>query len=385
MTNQDGIDVPAGLKGVSVAATSIGDVRGEEGFYHYRQYSAIDLAEQCSLEEVWFLLFEGRLPTVRELAAFREEIAPSFVLPDVVVETLERLRGRAVAPLSALAMVIPLIAHEHDMQPILDISVSERREDALALCAAVPSVLAAAYRVSIGQSIVRADPALGYAANYLRMIGGTRAQPAHEAAIEQYLISTIDHGFNASTFTSRVVASTGADVAACVAGGLGALSGPLHGGAPSRALETLDAIGQLENTEAWVRERVASGEKMMGFGHAVYRTEDPRSAMLRRTAIALGGARAELAVQVETRILAMLEELKPGRRLHTNVEYYAGVVMESCALAPQMFTPTFASSRVIGWCANILEQAEANKIIRPAATYVGAAPPVAVPALSERA
>jgi citrate synthase len=177
-----------------------------------------------------------------------------------------------------------------------------------------------------------------------------------------------------------VIASTGADVVACLVGAVGALSGPLHGGAPSRALDTLDAIGARDRIDPWIRERVLAGDRIMGFGHPVYRTEDPRSRMLRDIAEQFGGPLVDLAVEVESRVEAILAELKPGRELHTNVEFYAGVVMELCGLPREMFTPTFAAARVVGWSANILEQAQDSKIIRPAARYIGAPAPQAVPA-----
>ncbi len=167
-------------------------------------------------------------------------------------------------------------------------------------------------------------------------------------------------------------------------GAVGALSGPWHGGAPSRALDTLDAIGSPDDVDDWVRPRIEAGEKMMGFGHPVYRTHDPRSVMLRGIAESIGGDIVDFAKQVETRIVEILNEVKPGREIYTNVEFYAGVVMELSGLPRSMFTPTFASSRVIGWCANILEQAAHNKIIRPAARYVGPPPPQPVPALEDR-
>jgi citrate synthase len=224
----------------------------------------------------------------------------------------------------------------------------------------------------------RAD--LPVAANYLYMCTGVEPRPEHARAIESYLIATIDHGFNASTFTARVIASTGADLVACLLGALGALSGPLHGGAPSRALDTLDAIGTPDRADAWIRERVRGGERIMGFGHPVYRTEDPRSRLLLGIARELGGDLVGFASQVEAQVVDILAELKPGRELHTNVEFYAGVVMDRCGLPRSMFTPTFACSRVVGWCANILEQVEDAKIIRPAARYVGPPPPQPVPA-----
>ncbi len=183
----------------------------------------------------------------------------------------------------------------------------------------------------------------------------------------------------------RVIASTGADLGACITGAIGALSGPLHGGAPSRALELLDEIGTPSRARSVVTDKVQAGERIMGFGHAVYRTEDPRSRMLRQVAQQLGGPLAELAVAVERSVVEVLAELKPGRELYANVELYAGVVMAACGVPPEMFTPTFASSRVIGWSANVLEQAMDPKIIRPIARYVGPPPPQPVPPLEVRA
>ncbi len=211
------------------------------------------------------------------------------------------------------------------------------------------------------------------------MITGEVPEDQFARGIEQYQITTVDHGFNASTFTARVITSTGADLAAAVVGGIGALSGPLHGGAPSRALDMLDAIGTPDKTDAWVRDAVDEGERIMGFGHRVYKTEDPRSRLLKGVAERLGGDMVDFAKQVEKTVVDVLAELKPGRELYANVEFYAGVVMDRCGLPREMFTPTFASSRVIGWCANILEQAADNRVIRPSARYVGPPPPQPVP------
>jgi citrate synthase len=212
------------------------------------------------------------------------------------------------------------------------------------------------------------------------MITGTEPAPEHVRAVEQYLVATVDHGFNASTFTARVVASTGADVAAAVVAAIGAFSGPLHGGAPDRALAALDEIGSPDRIDGWVRAKVAAGDRIMGFGHAVYRTEDPRAVLLRETARGLGGDLVDFACAVEERVVAVLAELKPDRSLYANVEFYAGVVMELCGVPREMFTPTFAVSRVVGWAANVLEQATERRIIRPAARYVGPPPPQPVPA-----
>ena len=238
----------------------------------------------------------------------------------------------------------PLLGAELGWRPTHDIGGEELRGQALRLAAVVPTLLTAAHRLRHGREPVAPRADLGYAANYLWMLRGEEAPAEHVRAVEQYLILTIDHGFNASTFTARVIASTGADLAAAVTGAVGALSGPLHGGAPSRALDMLDAIGTPDRAEAWIREAVARGDRVMGFGHRVYKTDDPRSVFLRGVARSLGGPLVELATQVEQTTVEVLAELKPGRRLYTNVEFYAGVVMHTCGIPRDMFTPTFASA-----------------------------------------
>ncbi|MEV6054063.1 citrate synthase/methylcitrate synthase [Streptomyces sp. NPDC052107] len=376
------IDAPRGLAGVVVTETEIGDVRGREGFYHYRQYSAVELARTRGFEDVWHLLVHGTLPDAERRADFTAETAALRRLPEEVRAVLPAIAAasRVSGPLSGLRTALSLLGSARGLRPVYDIDADRRRADTLAVCAAVPTLLTALYRLGEGLDPVEPREELPYAANYLYMLTGEEPEPRRARAVEQYLISTIDHGFNASTFTARVIASTGADVAACLTGAVGALSGPLHGGAPSRALDTLDAIGTPGRIDPWIRERVLAGDRMMGFGHAIYRTEDPRSRMLREIAQSFGGPRVDFAVEVERRVEAILAELKPGRELHTNVEFYAGVVMEVCGLPREMFTPTFAAARVVGWSANILEQAADSKIIRPVARYVGPTPPVAVPA-----
>ncbi|WP_225846660.1 citrate synthase/methylcitrate synthase [Streptomyces sp. HPF1205] len=376
------IDVPRGLKGVVVTETSLGDVRGVEGFYHYREFSAVELAESRTFEDVWHLMFHGALPDAAERAAFTARTAALRHLPAQVRAALPAV-ARATAPsgpLAGLRTALSLAGACAGFSPLYDIDAERRRADALAACALVPTLLTALHRLGQGLEPVEPRDDLPHAANYLWMLTGREPEPERVRAVERYLISTVDHGFNASTFTARVIASTGADLAACLVGAIGALSGPLHGGAPSRALDTLDAIGTPDRIDGWLRERILAGDRIMGFGHPVYRTEDPRSRMLKGIARTLGGDLVDFAVQVEERAEALLAELKPGRDLHVNVEFYAGVVMELCGLPRQMFTPTFAAARVVGWSANVLEQAEDGKIIRPAARYVGPPPARPVPA-----
>ncbi len=359
-------DVPAGLEGVVVAETTVGDVRGQEGFYHYRQYSAVELAERRSLEDVWHLLFRGELPDPGASRAFADEIRRRRMLPPGLSTLLPALARRGT-PLDILRTAVSLLGAELGWQPTHDIDAAALYQQALDLCSVVPTILAAAHRLASGQDPIEPRADLGFAANYLYMLTGSVPSDAHERAIEQYMILTIDHGFNASTFTARVVTSTGADLGAAIVAAIGALSGPLHGGAPSRALDMLDAIGTADRADAWVRQAVEDGERIMGFGHRVYKTDDPRSLLLRAVTERLGGPLVEFSQAVERTTVEVLAELKPGRQLYTNVEFYAGVVMHTCGIPREMFTPTFAAGRTIGWTTHVMEQAAHNRLIRPAA------------------
>jgi citrate synthase len=322
----------------------------------------------------------ARLPDRAESAAFARQVAALRSLPPGVDDLLSALALPGRAPMDVLRTALSALGSELGWGPTLDLDRDELEAQALRLCAVVPTVLAAANRRANGRDPLPPRPDLGATANYLWMLDGAERPTEQVRAVEQYQILTIDHGFNASTFTARVITSTGADLAAAVVGAVGALSGPLHGGAPSRALDMLDAIGRPEAAEAWLRDAVARGDRVMGFGHRVYKTDDPRSRFLGAVARRLGGDLVGFATEVERTAVEVLAELKPGRRLYTNVEFYAGVVMQACGIPREMFTPTFAAGRVIGWSAHILEQAAHNRLIRPAARYVGPPPPQPVPA-----
>jgi citrate synthase len=386
-TPPEALVAPPGLAGVIVATTALSDVRGQEGFYHYREYDAVDLARSCSIEEVWHLLLRGHLPDADELTAFRDTIAEAQRLPAEVTAALDGLAAvtpPATSPMTRLRTALSLLGGALGLRPLWDLAPEQREWDAIRVAAQVPVLTAAAYRRSQGLDPVAPKPDLGYTANHLWMITGEEPPDRHVQALERYLCLTVDHGFNASTFTARVVASTGADVAACVVAALGALSGPLHGGAPSRALDSLDAIGTPDNARPWADAQLAAGNRIMGFGHAVYRDKDPRSELLRETAEGLGGPLADLAVAAERAIDDALDAGRPGRTLRANVEFYAGVVMHECGIPREMFTPTFAVSRAMGWTAHVLEQARDRKIIRPSARYAGPPAPQPVPPLASR-
>ncbi len=366
------IQVPAGLKGVAAAQTSIGSVRGSEGFYHYRQYDASALARTESVEAVWHLLLNGELPESPEVAAeFARSIGRQREVT-VAAEVVDAVAVATTAPHLGLIALLPLVAR--NVGASIDQSPSERQQVATAIAAAVPTLLAATYRRRKGLDVIHPDPSLGHAADWIRMATGVVVSEQRARMVEAYLTSTIDHGFNASTFASRVVTSTGADFVSAICAGVGALSGPLHGGAPALALSMIEEIGDPQNTETWLKQRLDRGEKIMGFGHAVYRADDPRSTMLREVAVAHGGDLVERAVEIESRILSYLEQWKPDSKIVTNVEFYAGIVLYLAGLPADLFTSTFTVSRVIGWSAHVCEQADNNKIIRPSAIYVGPEP-----------
>jgi citrate synthase len=381
-------EVPRGLKGVQVAQTSIGNVRGQEGFFHYRQYDATELAKKRTLEDIWFLMHEGELPTTQaESDAYRAQAGKLRVeaweqVRLLVPGLLEGANSDTVDVLGTLRALIAAVGAREGWKPWLDLS-SDQIKDQCSRAVALTAVgTAAIYRVKHGKEMVAPDASLPHATDYLRMVTGETPTAEKAAALEKYLDLTVDHGFNASTFTARVVASTGADVSSAVVAAIGSLSGPLHGGAPSRALAMVDEIGTKENADPFIRAIFERGERLMGFGHPVYTTMDPRSIMLGEIADGIGGPQVELARHVEQTCLDILEELKPGRGLKTNVEFYAALVMRSAGIPDELFTPTFAVSRVIGWTANIREQVENdNRIFRPSAEYVGKEAPQPVPSL----
>lgn len=362
---------PPGLKGLVVADTTIGSVRGEEGFFHYREHDALEIARHHTFEAAAALLVDGSLPATGDEARFRAELAAGRHIEPATMAMIAELAKVVGSPLAGLRAAISLLV---DDTPTIDLDPEQRRAEALRVAAAVPTVLAALHRISFGQQPLVADAGLSHASDYVRMVTGSTPTPRLARAVETYLLLTADHGFNASTFTARVVTSTGAGVGSVMSAAVGALSGPLHGGAPGRVLDMLDEIGDPSNTEAWARPILDAGRPIMGFGHAVYRADDPRSALLREVALGLGGDIVAKAEEIEDRMLRLLREWKPSATLVTNVEFYAAVVMHLAGVPQSMFTPTFTTSRAIGWVAHLLEQAANNKIMRPAARYVGPEP-----------
>ena len=366
----------AGLEGVIACATRLSDVDGINGKLTFSGYNAVDLAEKKSIEEVWFLLHHGRLPDLGELAAFRAEIELLGRPSKQEIRIMKALR--AGEPLSAFRSIISAIAASRGYKPWLNRDVPEVEHELRALSALAPAIVEV---IHTGKTPVKKPANNGYAERYLWGILGRKPDDAAQKAVETYLILTMDHGLNASTFAGRVCASTGADIGAAITAAVGTLSGPLHGGAPGPVLDMLDSIGKPEAAKAWVAEQLAAKRRIMGFGHRVYRTEDPRAATLRRVAERQNGPRIALALTVEKEVLAALDahqqkkagEGKTVRALRVNVEFWTAVALEHAGIPRHLYSSTFCTSRIIGWSEHIREQLKDNKLFRPLSVYSGPA------------
>lgn len=358
---------PEGLEGVVAASTALSHVYGEEGRLVYRGYDIHELAGKASFEEVAHLLWIGHLPNKQELADLQGKLEANRYLPDAVIDVL-RLLPADTAPMDALRTGLSALgAIDHDLfdeTPDLD--------EAIAIAARFPGILAAYFRLRSGNEPVKPKAGHNTAQSYLSQLFGVEPEERHWKPLETYLVLLADHGMNASTFTARVIASTQSDLVSALTGAVGALKGPLHGGAPSKVLDMLNAIGTAENVEPWLTNALDRGDRLMGFGHRVYKAEDPRAEILREMArTASDPDFFALSKATEDKTLEMLNERKPGRRLYTNVEFYSAAVLAAVGLPGDMFTPTFAVSRSVGWSAHVLEQVSNNRLIRPQSQFVG--------------
>jgi citrate synthase len=363
VTDQPVLPKPEGLEGVVAASTALSHVFGEEGKLVYRGYDIHELAGRASFEEVAYLLWMGRLPNEAELAGLLSALGEQRALPVHVIDVVRALPADA-EPMDALRTGVSALGagggDQFDDVPDLD--------EAIALTAKFPGILAAYFRIRQGLEPVAPKAGHNTAQSYLYQLFGKEPEEKHWRPLEVYLTLLADHGMNASTFTARVIASTGSDLCSAITGAIGALKGPLHGGAPSKVLDMLEAIGSAENVDAWLTEALDRGDRLMGFGHRVYKAEDPRAEILRGMA---GEASTPDFFETEERALEMLHERKPGRRLYTNVEFYSAAVLSAVGLPGDMFTPTFAVSRAVGWTAHVLEQVSNNRLIRPQSEFVG--------------
>ena len=349
-----------GLAGVVGAESAIGLVDGENGRLLYRGYPIGQLVERGTYAEVADLLWTGEWHRGARL-----DPAP---VPRAVMTALREL-PRDAAPMDALRTAVSVWGATQKL------TWPPTPEQARAVTAFSPSALAAFGRLRQGLEPVEPDTSLGLAGAFLQQLTAEAPDPAAARALEAYFIVGAEHGLNASTFTARVITSTRSDIASAVCGAIGALKGPLHGGAPSEVVNQLHEMGSPEHAEQWVRDAVGRGERIMGFGHRVYRTYDPRAAALRTVAEGMASMAdwLEMAVKVEDIVLRVLKELKPDRVIQTNVEYYAAAVLQGVGLPPELFPATFALARHAGWTAHAIEQSKADKLIRPDMRYTGPA------------
>jgi citrate synthase len=349
-----------GLEGIVAGETSLGYVDGERGRLLYRGYRIGDLVDRGTYPAVANLLWTGEWDPGHRL--------PTAPVPGPVLTVLRALPA-TTKPMDALRTAVSAWGATQDLP------WPPTAEQARALTSFSPSALAAFARLRAGAEPVEPDPSLDLVDGFLYQLTGERPDPATARALDAYFIVGSEHGFNASTFTARIVTSTRSDIASAVAAAIGTLKGPLHGGAPSEVVDQLNQIGSADDAEAWVREALGRGERLMGFGHRVYRAYDPRAAALRKVAEAMPNRPdwLQLAIDVEDVSLRVLAEKHPERALKTNVEYYAAPVLMGVGLTPDLFPAAFSLARHAGWTAHILEQAADNRLIRPDVNYIGPA------------
>jgi citrate synthase len=350
-------EVQSGLEGVVAFATEIAEPDRAGGALRYRGVDIEDLVGKVPFEQVWGLLVDGKL------------------LPGLPPAEPHPLSVHSGDPRVDVQAALAMLGPQWGFGELIDIA-DEQARDNLARASVMALSFVAQSARGIGKPPVPQrviDEARSIPERFLLRWRG-EADPRHVKAIDAYWISAAEHGMNASTFTARVIASTGADVAAALSGAVGALSGPLHGGAPSRVLKMLDEVAELGDADAYVKAALDRGERLMGFGHRIYRAEDPRARVLRATAKEIDAPRVQVAEALETAALAELHARRPDRVLATNVEFWSAVVLDFAEVPPELFTPMFTCARTAGWSAHIMEQKREGRLIRPTAKYVGAPP-----------
>lgn len=375
--------IARGLQGVFVSETKLSLVDGMGGRLIIAGFPVEELAPHAVYEEALFLLWNNHLPRKSELEGMRGEMAEQRALPPVTVDVLRAAAQADLPVMDALRVGVDSLSLS-DPAPG-DASEEANRRRAVSLAARFPLVIAAYWRLKQGKDPIPPDPKLSHAAGYLYMISGKRPHADLVRALDTYLNTVIDHGMNNSTFSARVIVSTRTDMYSAIVGAIGALKGPLHGGAPGPALNMVfeieerakkSGVSMAAAAEAWAHEALEAGKRLMGFGHRVYKVRDPRADVLDRAAVQLfqGAGDTKLyedARAVEQVMLRVLEQHRPGSNIKTNVEYYTALVLQGIGLPVELFTPTFAVSRVGGWTAHVLEQIREDELIRPLSEYTG--------------
>jgi citrate synthase len=357
-----------GLADVVAAQTRLSSVNGLEGELIVAGFPVEQIASQAIFEEMVYLLWNDALPTATQLHDFQRALAAERALPLATIDILRAAAGRRLPVMDALSMAAGTLN--------LDLTNKDPQQQAIAVLARFPVIVATYARLLNRQTPIAPRDDLSHAANYLYTLFGAVPDAERTRGLETYLNTVVDHGLNASTFTARVITSTGSDLVSSVVGAMGALKGPLHGGAPGPALDMVFEIGDAGRAESFLRQKLDRRERLMGFGHRVYRTRDPRAEVLAAAAEQMYRRAGDmtlynLAREVENVAIRLLAERYPERNLKTNVEFYTALLLHGLGLSPELFTPTFAMSRVAGWIAHIFEQRAQSRIIRPESEYIG--------------
>lgn len=377
-------DIARGLQGVVLTETHLSQVDGQAGKLTIAGFPVQELAPNASYEEVVYLLWHDRLPNAQELEALVSELASQRELPAATLDILAAAAERGLPTMDGLRLGLDSLSLVDDNPSDTSRPASLRR--AVSLVAHAPTIVAAMWRLLHGQDPVAPRKDLGLAANFLYMMFDEEPHPAAVRGLETYLNTVVEHGMNASTFTARVIVSTRSDMISAIVGAVGALKGPLHGGAPGPALDTVFALQKKAQetgrpigdvASEWARATVGAGDRIMGFGHRVYKVRDPRADVLGAAAEKLFERTGDNQLYDDARaceaaFVDILDELKPGRNLRTNVEFYTALVLHGVGLESPIFSSVFAMGRMGGWSANVLEQIEDDVLIRPRAVYVGA-------------
>ncbi|MCC6601976.1 MAG: citrate synthase/methylcitrate synthase [Anaerolineae bacterium] len=366
MTTNNGFT--PGLEGVVAAETALSHVDGLKGELIIAGFPLAELAAKATFEEATYLLWHGRLPTQTELDDLKQELAALRPLPSATLNLLREAAQVHTTPMDALRMAAATLD--------LGSSHTDPLTTGKMVVARVGTIVASYHRLRQGQPLITPDATLGHAANYLYLLTGERPSEARVRGLETYFNTVIDHSLNASTFAARVIVATQTDLVSAITGAIGALKGPLHGGAPGPALETVFEIGTADRAEAVLQAKLDAGERLMGFGHRVYKVRDPRAEVLGAAAEKMYQADGdmalyELAKAVEATAVRLLASHKPGRNLQTNVEFYTALLLHGLGLDTDLFTPTFAVGRTAGWLAHCFEQMKNGRLMRPQSRYTG--------------
>ncbi|ASN05573.1 citrate/2-methylcitrate synthase [Virgibacillus necropolis] len=350
-----------GLKGVVAVETELSNIDGEEGILTYRGMAIHDIVQNYSFEEAAFYLLHGTFPSEKELQGFQSHLNKYRYMPPYLQQIIDQL---------------PI---EQEMMDVLRTAISavtfyqdDTHDTAIQLIAMMPTIIACRFRHSQNKSFIVPDNNLQHVENFMYMLT-ENVDSTHVKMLEAYLIMTMEHGLNASTFAARVTKSTQSDIISAITSAIGTMKGPLHGGAPSGVIDLLNEIETKDNIYETIHSKLKNKERIMGFGHRVYKTVDPRAEALKQIILGLENRPEwiELALQTEIATIDMLKKYKPNQQLYTNVEYYAAAIMKSLEIDPNLFTAIFSSSRIVGWCAHAIEQESNNTIFRPAAKYIG--------------